>query len=104
TRRLLRLDLSIYCLASKPVICPPIRVVRALASNAVMGLIPERPWLRPSQKDAAPTPIDDVTPMPVMTTRREGTAIKHLYSSRGPRRSGVSHVGQAGSCAAAMVF
>src|SRR5437660_10613195 len=61
------------------------RVVSPLASNPEMGLMPERPWLRLSQKAAAPRPIDEVTPMPVSTTRRQVTAMGHLSLVRACR-------------------
>ncbi len=51
---------------------------QALVSNAVIGLMPERPLLKLSQNAVAPRPIDEVTPMPVTTTRREETAMRHL--------------------------
>src|SRR3954452_5894799 len=61
---------SIQSSALKPGTSPAIRQAYALASNFVIGPMPERPSTSPCQVGSLPTPSGEIIPIPVTTTRR----------------------------------
>src|SRR3954452_20381289 len=61
---------SIQSSASKPFTSPAMRQAYALASNFVIGPMPERPSTSPCQVGSLPTPSGEIMPIPVTTTRR----------------------------------
>ena len=61
---------SIHRPGSKSFTSPANRQANSLASNKVMGAIPDRPARRPSQVCSVPIPRPDTSPMPVTTTLR----------------------------------
>src|SRR5690625_3937822 len=61
---------AIHFEASKPLTSPEIRVGNAEASKWVIGPMPERPAVMPSQLEARSLPSGERMPIPVMTTRR----------------------------------
>src|SRR3954451_8489547 len=61
---------SIQSSALKPFTSPAMRQAYALASNFVIGPMPERPSTSPCQVGSLPTPSGEIMPIPVTTTRR----------------------------------
>src|SRR5262245_169993 len=62
--------LSMYLSGSKPLSSPAMRVAKPLASNRVIGPMPETPLTSAAQNSSAVLPIGVRAPRPVMTTRR----------------------------------
>src|SRR5215467_11419893 len=62
--------LSMYLRGSKPLSSPAMRVSNPVASNRVMGPMPERPSRRACQNSSAVLPTGVTAPTPVITTRR----------------------------------
>src|SRR5690606_11537480 len=92
---------AIHFEASKPLTSPEIRVGNAEASKWVIGPMPDRPAVMPSQLDARSLPSGERMPIPVMTTRRldmecsfnqwdTGTAARRPGHERGRMRGPVS--------------
>ncbi len=67
--------LSMYLSGSKPLISPAMRVGIWLASNRVIGPIPDRPARREAQNSSAVLPTGVTAPAPVITTRRLSMAM-----------------------------
>src|SRR5438105_2457929 len=61
---------SIQSSGLNPFTSPAMRQAYALASNFVIGPIPERPSTSPCQVGSLPTPSGEIMPIPVTTTRR----------------------------------
>src|SRR6185436_17847542 len=74
--------LSVYFASSKLRTSPAIRVGYPVASNLVMGPMPERAWRSDAQNSSAVLPTGVRAPTPVTTTRRGSPALT-------PRLSGV---------------